>query len=209
MKIPTEPIGHITRQFGGIGLGLAISKAIAESHHGTLTATSPGTGRGATFVLTLPFDGCEGETEFTSSVSSAPTRLHPLPKPEITQRPLRILLVEDHADTATILTRLLRRMGHDVLPAHTVAEALRLVEKEIRLASIDVVISDLGLPDGSGFDLMRQLSTNHGLRGIALSGFGMDSDREQSKAAGFSRHLIKPIDIATLRTALLEMTSGA
>jgi len=200
----------ITRQFGGIGLGLAISKAIAESHHGTLTATSPGVGCGATFRLTLPFDGCEEEEPSVPAVPSAPALITPVPQVAgITQRPLRILLVEDHADTAAILTRLLRRMGHDVLPAQTVAEALKLADKEMRVASIDIVISDLGLPDQSGLELMRQLSAAHGLRGIALSGFGMDSDREQSKAAGFSRHLTKPIDISVLRAALFEMTRGA
>ncbi len=200
----------ITRQFGGIGLGLAISKAIAESHHGSLTATSPGVGRGATFLLTLPFDGCEQEEQIVPDVPPAPALSSPLPTlAAIMQRPLRILLVEDHVDTAAILTRLLRRMGHDVLPAHTVADALRLANKEMRRAPLDVVISDLGLPDGSGLELMRQLSADHGLRGIALSGFGMDSDRVQSKAAGFSRHLIKPIDIGVLRAALIEISSGA
>lgn len=70
-------------------------------------------------------------------------------------------------------------------------------------------MSDLGLPDGSGLDLMRQLSADYGLHGIALSGFGMDSDLKQSAAAGFSLHLIKPIDIAVLRAALAEATRGA
>ena len=158
-------------------------------------------------MLRLPSEGGEEEDP---GVTHAPAPAGGVPKPPtITQRPLRILLVEDHADTAAILARLLRRMGHDVLPAHTVADALKLAGKEMRLAPIDLVISDLGLPDGSGLELMRQLSADHGLRGIALSGFGMDSDREQSKAAGFSRHLIKPIDIGVLRATLTEMTSGA
>jgi len=100
-------------------------------------------------------------------------------------------------------------MGHDVVQASTVAAALRTAEKEMRLASIDLVMSDLGLPDGSGLDLMRQLSATHGLRGIALSGFGMDSDLAESVAAGFSRHLIKPIDIGQLRAVLTEMAAGA
>ena len=112
-------------------------------------------------------------------------------------------------DTAAILARLLRRMGHDVLPASSVSAALALAKKEMRLAPIDIVMSDLGLPDGSGLDLMRRLSGDYGLRGIALRGFGMDSDLEQSTAAAFSRHLVKPIDISTLRATLLEMTSGA
>ncbi|MEO8044113.1 MAG: ATP-binding protein [Spartobacteria bacterium] len=198
---------RVTRQFGGIGLGLAISKAIAESHKGTLTVESAGAGCGATFQLTLPFEGCQedenvrppiaGVAHFRNAPASAPT-----------SRPQRILLVEDHTDTAAILVRLLRRMGHDVLHADTVAGALQLAAREIPTAPIDFVMSDLGLPDGSGLDLMRELSSKHGLRGIALSGFGMDSDLAQSTAAGFSRHLVKPIDIATLRATITEMTSG-
>jgi CheY-like chemotaxis protein len=89
------------------------------------------------------------------------------------------------------------------------AAALKLAEQEMPVAPIDLVMSDLGLPDGIGLDLMRQLSSKYGLPGIALSGFGMDSDLAQSSAAGFSRHLIKPIDIAVLRATLAEMSSGA
>ena len=198
----------MTRQFGGIGLGLAISKAIAESHHGKLTAESAGVGRGTTFRLTLPFDGCE-EDDNLHPPTAGVAHFSSAPEPAATSRPQRILLVEDHADTAAILIRLLRRMGHDVLPANNVGGALELAEKEMRIAPIDLVMSDLGLPDGSGLDLMRELSSKYGLRGIALSGFGMDSDLAQSTAAGFSRHLIKPIDIANLRATLAEMTSGA
>lgn len=201
---------QITRQFGGIGLGLAISKAIAESHHGSLTAASEGQGRGSTFRLTLPFDGCEEEDgAASSSARSAIVDPAPSAAPVGIARPQRILLVEDHADTAAILTRLLRRMGHDVLHASSIETALKIADREMRTAPITLVMSDLGLPDGSGRDLMRQLSSKHGLRGIALSGFGMDSDLAQSTAAGFSCHLVKPVDIATLRATIAEMTSSA
>jgi signal transduction histidine kinase/ActR/RegA family two-component response regulator len=200
---------QITRQFGGIGLGLAISQAIAESHQGTLSVASEGEGRGSTFRLTLPFDGCD-EGEITTAGTPNPVQSSTVPPSgERFQRPLRILLVEDHADTAAVLARLLQRMGHDVLAAGDVATALALAKKEMSGAPIDVVVSDLGLPDGSGLDLMRQLSAAYGLRGIALSGFGMDSDFEESTAAGFWRHLVKPIDIGTLRATLVEMTNDA
>jgi len=200
---------QITRQFGGIGLGLAISQAIAESHQGTLSVLSEGEGRGSTFRLALPFDGCD-EDEITTTGTPNPVRSSTVPaSDERLQRRLRILLVEDHADTAAVLGRLLHRMGYDVLAAGDFATALALVKKEISNAPIDVVISDLGLPDGSGLDLMRQLSTDYGLRGIALSGFGMDSDLKESITAGFWRHLVKPIDIGTLRATLVEMTNDA
>ncbi|MDQ3199621.1 MAG: ATP-binding protein, partial [Verrucomicrobiota bacterium] len=180
----------ITRQFGGIGLGLAISKAIAEAHHGTLSAASAGVGQGATFTLSLPFDGCEEDGNVRPPKAGV-AHFSNAPATATTSRPQRILLVEDHADTAAILARLLRRMGHDVLVADSVSAALELAETEMRNAPIDLVMSDLGLPDGTGYDLMRELSSKYGLRGIALSGFGMDSDLAQSTAAGFSRHLIK------------------
>jgi PAS domain S-box-containing protein len=197
----------ITRQFGGLGLGLAISKAIADSHQGTLSATSEGSGLGATFSLRLPFTACEttidlGESERVQSASPAPPPDHMAPA---AHRSRRILLVEDHADTAAILIRLLRRMGHHVVHAGTIAGALTAAHQEMLTSGLDLVMSDLGLPDGSGLDLMRELSTSYGLQGIALSGFGMESDLEQSRAAGFSKHLIKPIDIVVLKQTIAEL----
>jgi PAS domain S-box-containing protein len=194
----------IARHFGGLGLGLAISKAIAVHHGGMISATSDGPGRGSIFTLTLP---CATHEEFPP----AATPTHNLPaicettcvSPK--SRPLRILLVEDHDNSAAILSRLLRRSGHEVVHAATVADALRIADEKTRSAGLDLIISDLGLPDGSGLDLMRKLSIDYGLRGIALSGFGMESDRAESRAAGFSRHLTKPIDIADLRNAIVDM----
>lgn len=100
---------------------------------------------------------------------------------------------------------MLRRSGYEIIHASSVDEALATAAREIPSAGIDLVISDLSLPDGSGLDLMRQLSTDYQLRGIALSGHGSESDREETAAAGFSRHLIKPIDIALVRTAIAEL----
>jgi PAS domain S-box-containing protein len=197
---------NITRQFGGLGLGLAISKAIAISHRGTISASSNGLGRGSSFMLTLPCDNCEGlhPTMTSSSHNDVPTTSESASfSPR--SRPLRILLVEDHGNSAAIISRLLRRSGHEVAHAATVADALLIADQAMRSAGLDLVVSDLGLPDGSGLDMMRKLSTDYGLRGIALSGFGMDSDRAESRAAGFSRHLTKPIDIADLRNAIDDL----
>ncbi len=197
----------ITQQFGGLGLGLAIAKAIIDSHHGVIAAVSDGPGRGSVFTVALP---CEsGEEMATVSAPAVTLPVAADQKPIVMARPLRILLVEDHADTAEIIARLLRRSGHDVIHAGSIAAARRTAEKEMRIARFDLVVSDLGLPDGSGLELMRELSTEYGLRGVALSGFGMDSDRAQSAAAGFSRHLTKPIDIAALRSVIAELTQGA
>lgn len=117
-------------------------------------------------------------------------------------RKLRLLLVEDHVDTAQILGRLLRKMGHHVAIAGTVAAALQEADELFRTGGIDLVISDVGLPDGTGLEVMRTLFAKYHVRGISLSGFGMDSDIAQSKAAGFSRHLIKPIDVGVLHKSI-------
>ncbi len=124
-------------------------------------------------------------------------------------RAMRLLLVEDHIDTAAILIRLLRKSGHEVIHATGVADAAICAEREMRGTGLDLVLSDLGLPDGSGLDMMRGLATQYGLRGIALTGFGMDSDRAETADAGFSHHLTKPFKIETLRQTITEMTESA
>ncbi len=190
---------HITQQFGGLGLGLAISSGIAAAHGGTITAFSRGRGQGSTFTLTLPCGDLQAISPATSRRGVAAGRTDGGSR-------LRILLVEDHADTAVVLARLLSRTGHEVLQAATVADGLATAAREIAGPGIDLVVSDVGLPDGSGLDMMRKLSSAYGLRGIALSGFGRDADVEQSLAAGFSRHLTKPINSALLRKTILELT---
>jgi PAS domain S-box-containing protein len=190
----------ITRAYGGLGLGLAISRGIVESHGGEITAVSLGKGQGSTFTLKFPYNG----TVQGSAVGDAPPE--PVPgSPKMNDRSFRLLLVEDHADTAAVLVRLLRKLGHHVVHAPTVAAALAAATKEFQTGKLDLIISDVGLPDGSGLEMMRQLSADYDVRGIALSGFGMDSDIEQSIAAGFSRHLTKPINVSQLRKTINEL----
>jgi CheY-like chemotaxis protein len=179
------------QQLGGLGLGLAISKAILDVHGGSLSASSEGRGRGTTFTVRLPlYDGPEeARTPPGEAVSAGEARLG------AAERPLSILLVEDHADTAEVIAELLRDRGHRVVVAGSVAAGL-----EAAHAGIDLVISDLGLPDGSGLDLMRALKERYGLTGIAFSGYGTDEDRRQSAAAGFSAHLTKPVTFEVLLT---------
>ena len=116
--------------------------------------------------------------------------------------------MEDHADTAAILKRILGAWGHTTMHATTIADAKKLAEQEQGARGIDLVISDLGLPDGSGLDLMRHFSEKYALTGIALSGYGMESDLKQSAAAGFTRHLTKPIDLHLLRTSIHSIMTG-
>jgi signal transduction histidine kinase len=181
----------ITRQFGGVGLGLAISRAIVEQHHGRLTASSDGVGKGATFTLELPVTSastaestqpCDGEDQAGA--------LH--------RR--RILLVDDHVDTTRAMARVLRNWGCVVQTADSVATALQVAGAGAM--PFDILISDIGLPDGSGLDLIRQLRSRYPILGIAVSGFGMEQDVEQSRRAGFTEHLVKPIELPKLETAL-------
>jgi PAS domain S-box-containing protein len=195
----------ITRQFGGLGLGLAISKAVADAHGGTLSAASEGTGRGSAFTLIVP---CEAPVEPPSLTATTQRQTGGTNSGVPEARGARLLLVEDHGDTASVLVRLLRRDGHEVRHAATVADAMRSAEEMVNSTGLDFVVSDLGLPDGNGLDMMRQLSARYGLTGIALSGYGMDSDRLATAAAGFSRHLTKPVDVKMLRAAVSELANS-
>ncbi len=180
---------------GGLGLGLSISKAVADLHGGRITALSPGYGLGATFRVELPTGGWPAQAE------PAPRQV---PEPAA-RRPLRLLLVEDHPDTAEAMAELLRSLGHEVRVAMCVAAGLEAAAAEMGSgAGIDLVISDLGLPDGTGMDLMRQLVSRYGLRGIALSGYGTEDDVRRSLEAGFSRHLTKPVNFKALEAVIHE-----
>ena len=173
-------------RFGGLGLGLAISKSLAHAHNGTLVAKSEGRGRGSTFTLTM----------HTTSPAQAPFFDNPAPAKE--PRSLRILLVDDHEDTCTALERLLVRRGHLVSAAHSMRAAMEQAGR----SHFDLLISDIALPDGSGTQLMSYLQAIHEIRGIAISGFGMNGDIDKSLAAGFSEHLVKPVKLERLETAI-------
>src|SRR5690606_24826505 len=114
----------------------------------------------------------------------------------------RVLLVEDHPDTRLVLTMVLKRLGCTVTAAGTVADAIAAGERQ----QFDLLISDIGLPDGSGIDIMKRLK-NHDLRGIAISGFGQDEDLRRSQEAGFEMHLTKPVNYGVLRDTLVKLTS--
>lgn len=173
------------RRYGGLGLGLSISRALTRMHGGTLTAASDGAGTGSTFTLTFPV--------LTQATSSQPPAAA---APSTDSRSgIRLLLVEDHDDTARVITRLLRDTGYRVTVAQGVQQAIAAAEQE----TFDLVVSDLGLPDGTGIDLMAALRAKYGLEGIALTGYGMDEDLARTRAAGFAAHVTKPVDIATLR----------
>lgn len=114
---------------------------------------------------------------------------------------VRILLVEDHEDTRRAMSRLLARHGYEVRTAGSIADALEAADA----SPVDVLISDLGLPDGSGLELMRQIRQRYNVPGIALTGFGMEEDVRQSRESGFHAHLTKPVDVESLHAAVEEL----
>lgn len=185
---PFEQAGRtISQRFGGLGLGLAISKRLAELHGGSLDAHSDGADRGSTFTLALPTVLAPSEVQ----AKTGPTTR------ENTPRQLRILLVEDHDDTRRGLVRFLGQR-HTVRDVSNIEAALSAVGNE----GFDLVISDVGLPDGSGLELMRSLRDRYKLQGICLSGFGMEDDIARSTEAGFRHHLTKPIDLSKLEAVI-------
>lgn len=181
---------QITREHGGLGLGLAICRSIMESHGGRVTARSDGSNRGATFTVHIPLRPSTNGSDVSAGAMDK--------SPE--QRPLRILLVEDHYDTRISMARLLGRQHH-VSTAESAGQALALASRQ----PFDLVISDLGLPDRSGLDLMRQLRDDHRLQGICISGYGMEDDISRSQSAGFARHLTKPISLDHLLHAIRDI----
>ncbi|HTB85641.1 MAG TPA: PAS domain-containing protein [Candidatus Sulfotelmatobacter sp.] len=190
-----------THQFGGLGLGLAIAKNLVELHGGKISARSAGVGLGSVFTIELP----------TAQKANARERIERDSKPKASNvsehgaNPISVLLVEDHEITRTVLAQLLTRRNYKVTPADSIASARELAGRH----KFDLLISDIGLPDGNGNDLMKEFKEHYGLKGIALTGYGMEEDIARGKAAGFVTHLIKPVTIQSLETALAMMKSKA
>ena len=189
---PFEQGDHRSIRAGGLGLGLSISRSLMEMHHGTISATSAGPGKGATFVVELGTVSASQEKNGASEDAAASGRMG-----------LRVLLVEDHDDTRQIMTRLLDKFGCNVKTASSVAEAVALADRE----PFDLLVSDLGLPDGSGMEVMRHVrARGQAIPGVALSGYGQPEDIRRSEEAGFSTHLTKPINLHKLREVLQKVT---
>ena len=192
-------IGGRSHRFGGLGLGLAISRSLVEYHDGTLTVESAGHGRGATFLVELPL--LKNATGSAPGDPSSAPALETTPPMMSSAQTRSVLLVEDHEPTRKTLEALLRRRRFEVSASACLAEARSLAATR----SFDLLISDIGLPDGTGFDLMKEMKERYDIRGIALTGYGMEEDIERSQNAGFRVHLTKPIQIQSLDKALAEL----
>jgi CheY-like chemotaxis protein len=178
---------NMSRQFGGLGLGLAITKALTDAHGGTVAAYSPGAHCGATFTIMLPTAEPPADKPV---VADASTR-HPAGA-------LSILMVEDHEDTAEVMAQLIRTLGHEVTVVGRVADALAATQT----ASFDLIVSDVGLPDGTGIDFIRAFRERSDVPAVALTGFGTDEDIRRCLDAGFNAHLTKPVNFTQLESAI-------
>ena len=192
-----------TRRYGGLGLGLAIGRAVVERHGGLLTARSQGPDQGATFRVELPATAAE-EASPTPARAGGPAGGE---RDGGGAEGLRILLIEDDPSTLLVLSRLLKRNHHAVTTADSVTAALAAADREAD--GFDLIISDIGLPDGNGVDLMRTLQSRRAWPAIALTGYGQDEDIRRSHSAGFRAHLTKPIDFGVLEAKIKEVVASA
>ena len=185
------------RSGAGLGLGLSISKSLVDQHGGSIAARSEGPGRGATFEVRLATTSARPARASRSIAAAASTGA---------RDPVSVLLVEDDADTSEAMRLLLAEAGFDVRVAGSIGAA----SEAFRDRPADILISDIGLPDGSGLDVLSRLrAVRADLPGIVLSGYGMEQDVAASRANGFAEHFIKPVDFDRLIAAIDRLASRA
>jgi len=182
------------RHLGGFGIGLAVVKRLVTEHGGGITAESEGLGRGSRFTVRLP-------RSFASAARSAPPMTGPLVRPASVPR--RALVVDDSEDSAEMMRELLRLLGHDVRIAFDGQRALEVTHE----FKPEIVFLDIGLPSMNGFEVarrMRQIPGCAAIPIIAVSGYARETDREETRKAGFTEHLAKPVDVARLEQLLVN-----
>lgn len=195
---------EISGSRGGLGLGLAITRQLVEMHAGSVVAESEGKGRGARFTVNLPISARElhHEARFRSQPRPAVAGAE---SPHATPcEPMKLLVVDDDLQSREMLARLLRRRGHTVAIAGSLAEARLLASA----GSFQVLLADLGLPDGSGHELMVEIRRDYipSIYGIAISGYGTAEDLAASRLAGFSAHIVKPLRLEMLEKELHRLS---
>ncbi len=180
---------------GGLGIGLALVRNLADIHGGRVQASSDGPGKGSEFIVHLPLaqpSAASGRIPRTS-----PTTAGRQPQ----QCSLRILVVDDHEDSARSMTRLLRLWGHDSRAVNNGFDAIQVVREYLP----NVVLLDIGLPGMSGYDVARAFRAEADFRDtllVAMTGYGQDDDRQRARESGFDHHLVKPIDLSVLQDLL-------
>ena len=187
----------LERLSSGLGIGLALSRKIAELHGGSLDAHSAGPGKGAEFTLRLPLAGAAHTSRSETHAEEASP----------TARGQRILVVDDNVDAARTLELLLKSLGHQPRAAYSGMEALRIAED----FGPHIVLLDIGMPGLDGYEVARRLramAKGNSLRIIAITGWGQETDREKSREAGFDLHLVKPVDPNDL-VRVLDERGGA
>ena len=191
----------LDRSQGGLGIGLALVKRLVELHGGTITAASPGLGEGSTFTVRLPLveaDARETEPRSTPEATSA-------------QSPMsgrRVLVVDDNVDGAESLAKMLQICGHETRTAHSGPEALDAA----RPFNPEVVFLDIGLPGMNGYEVAKRLRAEPSLSGavlVALTGWGSEDNKRQSREAGFDFHLTKPVEVTAIESILARVVRGA
>jgi CheY-like chemotaxis protein len=186
-----------TRRHGGLGLGLSIVRSLVEMHGGSVEVHSPGEGQGATFIVDLPRSPAHTQPHETEELGGSAAKKSTATRASLTG--LRILVVDDEADARTLAKRVLEECGADVLTVGSAAEALAAVDAD-RLLS--VVVSDIGMPEQDGYDLIRQMRLLPGAAGqvpaVALTALARSEDRSRALLAGYQRHVSKPVDPAEL-----------
>src|SRR4030095_16953446 len=188
---------EITRRFGGLGLGLAISKALIDAHGGKIRVESSRKDQGATVSLVL-------STVVTPADADGEKQDQPTgPERELAvARHRRVLLVDDHHDTCIGMKRMLERRGYEITVAHSADQAA----EKVRTQDFDLLISDIGLPDRSGYELMREVCLHKKIfHGMPFGVLGKKKDENQARAAGFSEHLTKPINFERLEKTIQNL----
>jgi len=192
------------RSLGGLGLGLALVRSLVTLHGGTVHCTSPGLGQGSTFTVCLPLVAA-AEAPATSGPAGEPA----LAAPPAQVRRLRIMVVDDNVDAASILAMLLEASGHEVAVEYGAHETLAALRDPGATAPPDVFLLDIGLPGMDGNELAQRLRAQPATANavlVAVTGYGQDRDRALTAAAGFDHHLVKPVDIDALQAILADVT---
>ena len=186
----------MTRKHGGLGLGMAIVYQLVKAHGGTVTADSPGEGKGATFTVRLPL----------LNVNSKENQSSPSPEQNLDLTGIRVLIIDDDPDSRELVLMVIAQAGAEAITVASATEFLNVLES----FQPDVVVSDIGMQEVDGYTLLRQvrsLSPEQGgqVPAIALTAYAGEIDRQQAIAAGFQKHIVKPIEPDKLVVAIVSL----